>query len=297
VLDIILVGGGGGGGGGRNSATATAASGGLGGGGGGINVQRVYVADFKSATSLNIAIGGGGAGGRNSSTSNTNGGTGGNGGNSIITITEPSNYFVMFAPGGVAATTAASTTAIATGATNRNHLFGNISVTPTVSSPGTSISAVPTTMVLLPPYPLSLAGAPGGGLSTGTVGYTGGSIAVLLTPASASNSAIPFTYDVATSGFTGATAGSNIILQGGLPNRGLTLGAGESGKMLARRIRGLGVGSGGAGGGGGQTGAGGNGGNGYRGGGGGGGGAARPGILSGSGGNGGNGYCCIIAFG
>lgn len=294
TLQIILVGGGAGGGSGRVQAAGGAASGGLGGGGGAINYQELNVADFPTTTVLNITIGGGGGGAPGIATANTSGLLGSNGGNSFITIDEQNNYFIMHAPGGLAATTAAAQVAITAVAANRTHLFGNSTVVPTANGSGTSITAAPTNMLLVPPYALSLAGAAGGGISTGNIAFVGGSIALTATPSQAitTTSTTAFVYDVAQS------TGTAVIVTGGAINSGGVAGKGENGKMLSRRFRMIGAGSGGAGGGGGNTVGGGNGGNGYRGGGGGGGGAGRSAVItSGGGGNGGNGYCCIIAIG
>lgn len=294
TLRIILVGAGAGGGSGRVSNANTAASGGLGGGGGAIITQELIVADFPTTTTLNITIGAGGNGGAAIATTSTNGNLGSNGGNSFITLNEQGNYFIMHAPGGLAAGTAAGTTAIATPAANRTHLLGAATVVPTVNGSATSVTAAPTDMLLIPPYSLSLAGAAGGGISTGNVGFAGGNISLTATPSQAitTTSTTAFAYDVI------QTTGTAVIVAGGAINSGGVAGKGQDGKMLARRMKLVGAGSGGAGGGGGNTVGGGNGGNGYRGGGGGGGGAGRAvAIPSGAGGNGGNGYCCIIAIG
>ena len=294
TLRIVLVGGGAGGGSGRVSNANTAASGGLGGGGGAIITQELIVADFPTTTTLNITIGAGGNGGAAIATTQTNGSLGSNGGNSFITINEQGNYFIMHSPGGLAATTTAGTAAITTVAANRTHLVGAATVVPVVNGSATSITAAPADMLLLPPYTLSLAGAAGGGISTGNVGFVGGNISLTATPSQAitTTSTTAFAYDVI------QTTGTSVIIAGGAINSGGVAGKGQDGKMLARRMKLIGAGSGGAGGGGGNTVGGGNGGNGYRGGGGGGGGAGRSAAIpSGAGGNGGNGYCCIIAIG
>lgn len=294
TLKIILIGGGGGGGSGRVSAANSAASGGLGGGGAAIITQELIVADFPTTTTLNITTGAGGNGGAAIATATTNGIIGGNGGNSFITINEQGNYFIIHAPGGLAATTPAAQVAITTVAANRTHLLEASTVVPTVNGSATSITAAPTDMLLIPPYSLSLSGAAGGGISTANVGFVGGSIALTAIPSQAilTTSTTAFAYDVI------QTTGTSVIISGGAINSGAVAGKGQNGKMLARRMKMIGAGSGGAGGGGGNTVGGGNGGNGYRGGGGGGGGAGRSAVIpSGAGGNGGNGYCCIIAIG
>jgi len=292
-LQITLVGAGAGGGSGRVGAAGSACSGGMGGGGGGINYQELVVADFPTTTVLNITIGAGGNGGASvPGAAAANGIIGSVGGNSYITINEPNNYFIVQAPGGVNNTTVANNVAITASAANRQSMFGNLTVTATTVTSASNIGAQPADMVLQPPYPLTITGAPGGGISTGNVGFSGGNISLAQTPLTATTSVVPYVNDV------GQTTGTAVVVSGGLPNLGAIAGKGQDGKMLTRRFRSIGVGSGGAGGGGGNTVGGGNGGNGYRGGGGGGGGAGRTTTVpSGAGGNGGNGYCCIVALG
>lgn len=298
TLQIILVGGGGGGCGGRCSAAGTAASGGPAGSGGGINVQELLVSDFVNVSTLNITIGSGGAGGAASST--TGGGTlGAIGGNSYITTNESNSYFIIQAPGGQVYTGTAATiaaAAITTGlAGNRQNLFGTyLSPASGILTTGTSVNAASLNITITTPFTHCLAGGPGGSASTGAgVAFPGASIVLAATPSNAQTVIIPYAYDVYQSA---SQPGTSTIVAGGAINLGAIAGKGEDGKMLSRRMRLIGVGSGGAGGGGATTVGAGNGGNGYRGGGGGGGGGGRV-VASGAGGNGGNGYCCIIARG
>ena len=259
-----------------------------------MNYQEILVDDLKGVYSLNITVGSGGAGGASATTNSTGGFAGSVGGNTYITITEVNNYFTINAPGGTVCPTLAAAVAITTNlAGNRQNLYGNyLAPVSTVLTSGTSITAAPANMTLIPPYNHCSSGAPGGGISTGGVAFAGGSIVLQTVPSAAPNTTIPYSYDVY------QTKGTAVIITGGTVSSGNIAGAGENGKLLSRRFREIGAGSGGGGGGGALLLGGGNGGNGLRGSGGGGGGAGRGGgVSSGKGGNGGNGYCCIIARG
>ena len=228
LVEILAIGSGGGGGSGRRGAAGSARWGG--GGGAGANATLVTIPASLITTGLDVAVAAGGAGGAAVTADDTNGNPGTGGGQSSVTFNGVS--FVR----GIGGTGGAGGTATSGGGGSVN----NTDMRTFAGVNGGASSATGNGNATFPGTGnAGMGGAGGGGISTGNVAYTGGTV---WNPAS----------------FAGIVVAAGSTVVGGAASTTAAAGAGANGATY-----GYGGSGGGASANGNNSGAGGNGGEGY----------------------------------
>lgn len=208
LVEILAVGGGGGGGSGRRGAAGTARWGG--GGGSGANATLVTIPASLITTGIDVAVGAAGAGGAAVTADDTNGNAGTNGGMSSVTFNGAS---LIRGVQGQAGSGGTATAGGGGAVNNTDQRTFSASAGGASSATGNGSGAFPAT------GNAGMSGAGGGGISTGNVAYSGGTV---WSPAS-------FAGVVGAAGATQSAGSASTTAAGGDGANGATYGYGGSG--------------------------------------------------------------------